>query len=126
MAEQIHRKSRRMLGLDLKTRVTPPSSPHNLSSEGQMKKDMHSEVESLLAFEPQVEGVVETLEECYLQPFNPPLTGMNSTVIVEVPTQTSTLSHQRYTPQKKKLPLNLLDFLLPLRMHHFLWQFRPW
>ena len=86
MVEQICRKSRRMLGLDLETGVTPPSSSHNLSSEGQMKEDMHSKVESLPSFEPQVEGVVETLEGGFLQPLNRPLTDMNSPVIVEVPT----------------------------------------
>ena len=99
MAEQIHRKSRRMLKLDPETRVTPPSSPHKLSSEGQMKEDMHSEDVSLPLFKAQVEGVLETLEEGYLQPFNTPLTDVNSPMIVEVPTQTSNLSHQRYTPQ---------------------------
>ena len=99
MAEQIHRKCRRMLKLDPETGVTPPPSPHNLSSEGQMKEEMHSEFESLPPFEPQVEGVVKTLEEGYLQPYNPPLTDMNSPMIVEIPTQTSTLSHQRYIPQ---------------------------
>ena len=99
MEEKIHKKSRRMFGLDLEIGVTPPSSPHNLSSEGQMKEYMHSEVESLPPFEPQVEGIVKTLEEGFLQPLNPPLTDMNSPVIVEVPTQTSTLSHKRYTPQ---------------------------
>ena len=85
--------------MDLETGVTPPSSSHNLSSEGQMKEDMHYEVESPLLFEPQVEGVVETLEEGYLQPFNQPLTNMNSPMIVEVPTQTFTSSHQRCTTQ---------------------------
>jgi hypothetical protein len=44
MEEEIHRKSRRMLGLDPKTGITPPSSPHNLRSEGQMKEELHSKV----------------------------------------------------------------------------------
>ena len=99
MVEQIRRKSRMMLRLDPETGVTPPSSPYNLSSEEQMKEQMHSKVESFPPFEPQVEGVVETLEEGYLQPSNPHLTDMNSPIIVELPTQTSTLFHQRYTPQ---------------------------
>ncbi|CAF4359890.1 unnamed protein product [Adineta steineri] len=71
-----------------------------------MKEDIHSEVESFRPFESQVEGVVETLEEGYLQPSNPPLTNMNSPVIVELPTQTSSLLHQR--------------------MYHFQWKIRPW
>jgi hypothetical protein len=108
MVEEIRRKSRRMLGFDPETGVTTPSSPHNLSSEGQMKEDMHSEVESLPPFDPQVGGVVKTLEQGYLQPFTPPLTNMNSQVIVEVPTQKYTLSHQRYTPQTEELTLESL------------------
>lgn len=66
MEEQIYRKSRRMLSLDLDTRITPPSSPHYLPSEAQMKDDIHFEVESDPPFESQVEGIVETLEESYL------------------------------------------------------------
>ena len=99
MAEQIHRMSSRMLGLDLETGITPPSSPHHLSSEGKMKEEIHSKVEIFPPLKSQVEGDVETLEEAYLQPSNPPLNDMNSPVIVEVPTQTCSLLHQRYTPQ---------------------------
>ena len=50
MAEQIPRKSRRMLIFDLETGITPPSSPHNLPSEGKMKEEIHSEVESFPLF----------------------------------------------------------------------------
>ena len=89
MEENICRRSRRMLGLDLETEITPPLSPHDLPSTKQMNEELHSDIESFPPFESQVEGVVETLEEGYLQPTNPPLTNMSISVINEFHTQTS-------------------------------------
>ena len=66
MEENILRTSRRMLRLDLETEITPPLSPHDLSSTDQMTKYLHSDIESFPPFESEVEGVVETLEEVYL------------------------------------------------------------
>ena len=63
-----------------------------------MNEELHSDIESFAPFESQVEGVVETLEEGYLRPSNPPLTNMSILVISELPTQTSSLPPQRYLP----------------------------
>ena len=111
MEEHIRRKSRRMFGLNPKTRNTPTSSPHDLSSIGKMNKEIHFDIEIFPPFESQVEGIVETLEEGYLRPSNPPLTNMNSLVIVELPTHTSSLSHQRYLPHIEALTTESLGFL---------------
>ena len=110
MVEHIHRNSRRMLRLDLEIEITPPSSPHDLPSAGQLNEEIHSDVESFPPFESQVEGIVETLEEGYLRPSNTPLNDMNSPVIVELPTQTSSLSHQRYLPHIEELTVESLGF----------------
>ena len=77
MAENIHRISRRILGLDLEHEITPPLSPHDLPSTEQMNKELHSDINSFPTFESQVEGVVETSEEGYLRPTNLPLTNMS-------------------------------------------------
>ena len=54
MAENIRRRSRRMLGLDPKPEITPPLSPHDLPSTDQMNEELHSAIESFLPFESQV------------------------------------------------------------------------
>ena len=66
MEENIRRRSRRMLRLDPKTKITPSLSPHDLPSIEQMNEELHSNIHSFPPFESQVEGVVEALEECYL------------------------------------------------------------
>ena len=50
------------------------------------------------------------MEEGYLQPSNPPLTNMNSPMIVELPTQTFLLSHQKYLPHIEALTTESLVF----------------
>ena len=95
MEENICRRSRRMLGLHLKTEITPPLSPHDLPSTEKMNEELHSDIESFPPFESQVERFVETLEEGYLQPSNPPLTDMSIPIISELHTQPSSLSPQR-------------------------------
>ena len=66
MAENICRRSRRMLELDPELEITPPLSPHDLPSLKQMNEYLHSDIESFPPFESQVEGVIETIEEGYL------------------------------------------------------------
>ena len=110
MVENIRRRSRRMLRLDLETKITPPSSPHGLPSTKQINEELHSDIDCFPPFESQVEGVGETLEEGYLRPSNPPLTHMSSSVIIEFPTQTSSLSPQRYYPHIEALTVESLGF----------------
>ena len=110
MAENLHRRSRRMLELDLENEITPPSSPHDLPSIGQMNKEMHFDIENFPPFKSQIEGIIETLEEGYLRPSNPSLTDMNNLVIVELPTQTFLLSHQKYLPHIEALTTESLVF----------------
>ena len=62
MSEQIHRRSRRMLGLDLETGFSPPSSPNNPLNEENLREGIASEVESIPCMETQIEGVVQTLD----------------------------------------------------------------
>jgi hypothetical protein len=99
-----------MLGLDLGTEITPSLSPHGLPSTEKMNIELHSNIESFPPFESQVEGVVETLEEGYLQPSNPPLTHVSVLVIIEFPTQSSSLSPQRYLPHIEALTIESLGF----------------
>ena len=66
MVENIHRRSRRMLRLDLENKIPPLSSPHRLPSIGQMNEEIHSGIEKFPPFESQVEGIVKKLVEGYL------------------------------------------------------------
>ena len=75
-----------------------------------MKEELHSNIESFLPFESQVEGVVETLKEDYLRPSNPPLTDMSILVINEFSTQASSLSPQRYLPHIEELTIESVGF----------------
>ena len=84
MAEQIHRKSRRMLGLDPKMGFSPPSSPNNPSNEENIREDIMSKVESIPSMETQIK-VVETLDEGILHPFNQPLTDTSVPMLAQVP-----------------------------------------
>ena len=110
MEEQICRNSRRMLGLDPKTEITPPLSPHNLPSKEQMNEELQSHIESFPPFESHVEVFIETIEEGYLLSTNPPLTDMSILVISELPTQPSSLSPQRHLPQMEALTVKSLGF----------------
>ena len=85
MEKNIRRRSKRMLGLDIETKMTPPLSPYDLPSTKKMNEKLHSDIDIFPPFESQVE-VFETLEEGYLQPSNPPLTEMSILVISEFPT----------------------------------------
>ena len=100
-----------MLTLDPKTEVAPPLSPHDLPSTEQMNEELHSDIASSPPFESWVEGVVETLEDGYLRPSNPPLTNMSIMVISEFPTQTYSLSPQRYLPHIETLTVESWGFL---------------
>jgi ribosome maturation protein Sdo1 len=62
MVENIRRRSRRMLRLDLENEITPSSSPHDLPSIGQMNKETHSDIDNFPSFESQVKGIIKTLE----------------------------------------------------------------
>ena len=108
MDDQILQSSRRMLGLDTKMGLTPPSSPNNPSNEGNIKEEIDYEVENIPPLETQVEGVVETLEEVLLRPFNPNLTDTSVLVIVQLPSHLSPMSHQRYNPKVDEPTLGLV------------------
>jgi hypothetical protein len=110
MEENICRISKRIIGLDPETEITPPLSPHDLQSTKQMNEELHSNIESFPPLESQIEGVVESLEEVYLQPTNPPLTDMSILVISEFPIQPSSLSPQRYLPHMETLNIEYLGF----------------
>ena len=62
MIEQIHRRSRIILGLDPETGFSPPSYPNNPSNEENIREDIAFEVESIPCMETQIEGVVQTLD----------------------------------------------------------------
>ena len=85
MAEKIDRKSRRMLGLDPEMGFSSPSSPNNPSNEEKIREEIASEVESIPPMETQIEGVVETLDEGFLRPFNPPLKNTSVPVLSQLP-----------------------------------------
>ena len=100
--------SRRMLGLDPKTGLTPPSSPNNPSNEGNIKDEIYFEVESIPPLETQVEGVVENSEEVFLRPFNPPLTDTSVPTFVQLPSHLYPMSHQRYNSEMDEPTLGLV------------------
>ena len=60
--------------------------------------------------ETQIEGVFETLDEGFLRPFNPPLINTSIPVLAQVPSQFSTMSHQRYTREMDEPTLGLVRF----------------
>ena len=99
-----------MLGLDPEIGFSPPSSPNNPSNEENIREDIEYEVESIPPLETQIEGVVETLDEGFLCPFNLPLTYTIIPVLSQVPSQFSTMSHQIYTPEMDEPTLGLVGF----------------
>jgi hypothetical protein len=114
------RRFRRMLGLDPEMGLSPPSSPNNPLNEGNIRENIASEVENIPPLEIKIEGLVETLDQGFLYPFNPPLTDTSILVLAHVPSQFSTVSHQRYTPIMDEPTLGLLGILLLLRVPLFL------
>ena len=96
--------------MDPKTGITPPSSPHDFPRARLMNQEIHFDVESFHPFESKFEGIVKTLEKGYLGPSNPPLTDMNSLVIVELPTQAYFLLHQRCLPHIEEHTTESLKF----------------
>ena len=109
MAKKIRRWSRRMLGLDPEMGFSPPSSPNNPSNEENIREDIASEVESIPPIKTKI-GVVKTLNEGFLHPFNPPLAYTSILVLFQVLSQFATTSHQRYTSEMDEPTLGLIGF----------------
>ena len=83
---------------------------HLQSNEENTREEISYEVESIPTMETQIEGVIETLDEAFLRPFNPPLTCTSIPVLAQVPSQFYTMSHQRYTPEMDERTLGIVGF----------------
>ena len=55
------------------------------------EEEIHSEMGSIPQVEEHIEGYVETIEEGFIPPYNPPLTNMDEPVLLDI-----TAPHTRY------------------------------
>lgn len=85
MADQGIGRSRRMQGLPLEEDYPPfPPSPNNPTHEGSIEESVGFDMDSGDPLNHQ-EGVVETIEEGFLSPANPPLTNPLGPTLAELP-----------------------------------------